>query len=269
MCMACLYFSCKKESVPEPDVPTTVTTGTLNPTALYSDSVFYVQDIGLIVKPVNTIAGTYTSTPDGLSINGNTGDIDINNSETGLKYKITFTPVSGTNVQTSFITVSGINYEDKIYHLSKGDSIAMPIYNANVKLALPGANTSSVFDQNGGCKKAGIAVNSGNAQINLALSVRNQGIDTGATQQVKLLYRINDGSNKSLNGINVKIYFYRTVSQIPQYLTDLIAARKSSIFDIGGQQTLSQPGALVLMSSATVDNKPVKARPPCIIAVGD
>jgi len=269
--LCCLLFACKKDtqaSTTPPDVVTPVITPVQ--IGLYSDSVFFMQAVGKTVKPLATTAGSFTSVPDGLSINNNTGEIDANNSETGLRYRVTFTPTGGGTAQTSTVIISGINYADKIYNLSKGDSIAAPIYNANALLTIPGANSTSVFDQGGGCKKAGIAVGAGNAIINLALSVRNQGIDTGATQQVKLAYRISDGSNSALNGLDVKIYFYRTAAEIPQYLTDLLAARKAANLSAEGQKILSLPGQPMLATQALAVNKaatPVKARPPCIIVI--
>ena len=261
---AVLFFGCKKDkSSPK---PSPAGTGGSNKNSIYSDSVFFVGPDNSIVKPVITQSGTYSAIPDGLAIDEHTGQIEPNKSETGLKYKVTFTPDSGVP-QTSIIIISGINYEDKIYNLSAGDSIAAPIYNADANLNLPGANGSSSFDESGGCKDAGIAVDKVNAEINLASTVRNQGIDTGATRQVKLAYRISDASGKALNGLELKIYFYRTVSEIPQYLTDLIAERKTIIFNANAVTAINQAHTPVLASLATSAKRPARPRPPCIIVV--
>ncbi len=159
----------------------------------------------------------------------------------------------------------GYYYLDKIYNLAAGDSIATPVYNADNTLAIPDAGNGTAFDENGGCGKAGIVVDAGNAKINLAKSVRNQGIDTGATQEVKLVYHINDGSNKAPNGLDVKIYFYRTAAEIPQYLTDLLNARKGTVYG----DALAPMTALALSASpvAFAKAKPTRTRPPCIIVV--
>ena len=268
-CIFCSFFACKKDSSSPPATPVTPVLpppGGAISKSIYADSLLFIQSLNSTVKPIVTQAGTYTAIPEGLKINEATGEIDVNKSETGLKYRVTFTPTSG-DVQTSTIIVSGINYEDKIYNLSKGDSIAQPIYNADTKLALPGADNSNVFDEAGGCKKAGIVVNGSDAKINLALSVRNQGIDTGATEQVKLAYRISDGSNKTLNGLEVKIYFYRTASEIPKYLTDLIAERKTVILNANSTPAVSQAHTPVLASLAINSSRPARPRPPCIIVV--
>ncbi|MCR8557789.1 hypothetical protein KXD93_09060 [Mucilaginibacter sp. BJC16-A38] len=259
-----LFLGCKKDkSTPN---GTTGNNGGTTAKGIYADSLFFIQANSALIKPVKTQSGTYSAVPDGLKIDESTGEIDANKSETGLKYKVTFTPTTG-NAQTSTVVISGINYEDKIYNLSAGDSIAAPIYNADTKLALPGPGGSNIFDESGGCKNAGIIVNGADAKINLALTVRNQGIDTGATQQVKLAYRMNDNSGKALNGLEIKIYFYRTASEIPQYLTDLIAERKQIIFNTNQVATINPAHTPVLASLTTNAKRPARPRPPCIIVV--
>lgn len=260
-CTLLLLFSCKKGQT-STNVPIDQSKG------IYMDSVFYIQSSEYNVKPAITVAGTYASSPEGLEIDNKTGEINVNKSETGLKYRVTFTSAVSGETKASQIIISGINYLDKIYNLAAGDSIAEPIYNANAKLLLPNTGTANLFDENGGCKKAGIAVSTTTAKINLAQSVRSQAIDTGATEEVKLAYRINDGSNKALNGLNVKIYFYRNVKEIPQYLTDLLNARKTSILSIGPADQ-PMPGSMQsLMSIAAAKVQSVaRPRPPCIIVV--
>ncbi len=263
----CIAVSCKKD---KPAKTTDQVTPTLIPPVtdpgkgIYADSVFYVQDGNYRVSPLSSASGNYSCIPEGLKIEETTGVIDVNKSETGLKYQVTFTDNATGQTKTSFIIISGINYQDKIYNLANGDSIAAPIYNANAKLALPDANKNSIFDTDGGCKHAGIVVNGGDAKINLALSVRNQGIDTGSTEEVKLAYRINDNSNKALNGLDVKIYFYRTSSEIPQYLTDLLNERKTTIFDANPFSPTQQNNRLIMNKAAKKASRP---RPPCIIVV--
>lgn len=242
--LALLTFACKKsKSTIAPESP-------VNEKRIYTDSLFFIQATDATIKPATAQNGTYSSLPEGLRLDQKTGEIDVNKSESGLKYRVTFTSASGI-IQHATVIISGINYEDRIYNLSKGDSIAQPIYNGDSKLGLPGS--AHTFDENGGCKKAGILVDKTNAKINLALSVRSQAIDTGATEQVKLTYRMNDGSNKALNSLEVKIYFYRTENEIPKYLSELLAQRKiiNTTAVSAVARTLAVP----------------RSRPPCIIVV--
>jgi hypothetical protein len=257
-----LLFSCKKD---KPSKPPITLPNPVN--QIYADSVFYIQNSNdYFVSPVITQQGNFTSFPSGLNIDQNTGIINVNKSETGLKYQVSFTPSGSSDIQISYIIISGINYSDKIYNLSLGDSVAVPIYNANRNLTFPSNNNA--FDESGGCKNAGIMVDPSNAVINLAQSVRSQAIDTGSTAQVKLVYKLNDNSNGAPNGLDIKIYFYKTASQIPQYLTDLLNERKGTILTSASVPPgLNHSSLNALSTIALKATNPPRPRPPCIIVV--
>ncbi len=264
VCTLCVYAACKKE---QPAVNVVITPPPVK--ALYPDSVFFINASDKnMISPVSAVTGSYTCFPEGLNIDQNTGVFDVNSSETGLKYKITFTATETGTIRVAFVTVSGINYKDKIFNLANGDSIAAPIYNAKSNAAVPQINNGTGFDQNSGCKDVGIEVSPIDGTINLAKTVRDQGIDTGSTQEVKLQYRINDGSHEALNGLDVKVYFYRTASEIPQYLQDILTDRKTTILSAipqsQGMFTASVSSFAALSSSKV---KPGRPRPPCIIVV--
>lgn len=265
-CIMMLFFSCKKEKKSNPALPNPP----VSATTLYSDSVFYMKNTNdYFVNPVISKSGTFMSFPDGLNIDQNTGVININKSETGLKYRVSFVASGSPDTISSYVIISGINYADKIYNLAAGDSIAAPVYNANFNMAPPGGS-ANIFDETNGCKNAGIVIGSTNGIINLAQTVRNQGIDTGATAQVKLVYRINDASGKAPNGLEMKIYFYRTASEIPQYLTDLLIQRKGTILTSNSTvPPVIQSGRLAVNSLVTQSKaaQPARPRPPCIIVV--
>ncbi|MCX2575294.1 hypothetical protein [Pedobacter sandarakinus] len=256
------FGACKKSSknIDEP---------TVQSQKLYPDSIFYIQSSNVVVKPVQALSGSYVSLPEGLKIDKRTGYIDVNQSETGLRYLVLFTPDGSTETQKSYLTISGINYADKIFNLALGDSIARPIYNADAKLSFPNAGKNNVFDEGGSCKKAGIVLNGENGVINLAQSIRNQAIDTGATEQVKLVYRLNDGSNRTVNGINIKIYFYRNAGEIPKYLTELLATRRTTVLAAGTDAQSTATSTQNLLSLASKSVSLARPRPPCIIVVGN
>src|SRR5881398_1808379 len=113
----------------------------------YGDSVFYLKSTSYTVAPVNAKAGTYTAFPNNLKIDHATGAITVTlkdadgQSQTGLRYKIKFTS-AGNEADSTYITISGINYIDKFYDLSKNDSIIYPVYNADVSKELPAGNYS-------------------------------------------------------------------------------------------------------------------------------
>ncbi|WKN43432.1 hypothetical protein [Tunicatimonas pelagia] len=104
----------------------------------YPDTLFFISEApNNLVSPDSALVGTYSSYPLGLAIDPATGVIDVNASETGLKYEVRFIPTGTTDTCRTFVTISGINYLDKIYVLSTGDSLALPIYNASPMAMLP------------------------------------------------------------------------------------------------------------------------------------
>src|SRR5688572_22078740 len=110
----------------------------------YGDSILYLRNSGSnIIYPTQQRQGSYSSFPDGLEINESTGAIDLADSETGLRYRVTHTDPDGIETST-LIVVSGINYTDKYYRLSQGDTIASPVYNADESKPLP--VSGSIFD---------------------------------------------------------------------------------------------------------------------------
>ncbi len=239
----------------------------------YGDSIFYLrnQPGDYIIYPTESrTGGRYIGFPEGIEINEITGAITISKSETGLRYKISF--VDGTTGDTSsaIILISGINYFDKIYNLSANDTLALPVYNATSSHLIP---ASSVFDEGNGCNGVGVSVDQNKAVINLAQTIRN-GVfgntpSNGAKIEVELKYRVNDGSNKTLNALKVKLYYFNTANDLTPDLSQLIKDREGTVF---GSSPVIQPQdgqATVFGTGSPVTVKGVaKPRPPCIFIVG-
>src|ERR687889_193860 len=63
----------------------------------YGDSVIYLRSSAAdyMVAPKAARAGSYEAFPKGLSINPATGVINVSQSETGMRYKITFRSTDG------------------------------------------------------------------------------------------------------------------------------------------------------------------------------
>src|SRR5215218_6294435 len=64
----------------------------------YGDSIIYLKGSGsdYTVSPVTPMAGEYDAFPEGIELDDKTGAINVSKSETGLRYRITFTP-EGSN----------------------------------------------------------------------------------------------------------------------------------------------------------------------------
>lgn len=222
----------------------------------YGDSILYLKSSGTnIVYPTEHRDGRYTGFPDGVEIDESTGAINIANSETGLRYRITHTAPDGTKTEIK-VVLSGITFTDKFYHLSTGDSIAPPVYNASTDRVIP--LSGSNFDEGNVANGGGCSVRTDNGKINLNESIRN-GVFGGAprnddTKEIEIKYRINDGSSKSLNKLKVKLYWYNTTADVPQYLWDILNDRASQGVFLKGNGTETTVAL-------------AKPRPPCIIIV--
>ncbi|MBE7170760.1 MAG: hypothetical protein INR73_09220 [Williamsia sp.] len=253
-------ISCSKNSSQNPSVDPAIPPPANSFQLRYSDSVFYINNQkDYTVSPVEKRTGTYFSFPEGLSLDKKTGEINVSKSDAGLKYRVSFAESGSKDTVSTFILVSGINYYDGFYVLSKGDSILKPVYNANKAALIPGINNGTVFDVGSSCNDQGCKVSPVNAEINLAQTVRN-GVfgnkpSNNARQEFEMTYRINDNSGKVDNKLKVKLYYYDSMSDVTQEAFDIINSRTGAI--IGPSNVTSAP-----LSSAAA-----KPRPPCIFIV--
>ncbi|NOT52308.1 MAG: hypothetical protein HOP10_13645 [Chitinophagaceae bacterium] len=218
----------------------------------YGDSILYMKPSGTnIVYPIEQRAGTYSGFPDGIEIDDITGAINLDNSETGLRYRISHTAPDG-KVTTTMVVLSGITFTDHFFHLSQGDSVANPVYNASLSRVLP--LSGSNFDEGNVANGGGCAVKTDNGKINLAESIRNgvfgNNPNNDDKKEIEIKYRINDGSGKSLNKLKVLLYWYNTMADVPQYVWDILNDRTTQGVFLKNEQA-------------------AKPRPPCIIIIAN
>ncbi len=133
-----LLFSCEEgieEEIEIPNQPTPFDCSRFS----YEEEIFYLQEgtADYIINPVAALEGTFSSFPEDLELDPQTGAINISQSETGLKYLVSFVPVNTSDTCQFSITISGINYLDSIHVLQSNDTLAVPVYNAANALALP------------------------------------------------------------------------------------------------------------------------------------
>jgi hypothetical protein len=221
----------------------------------YGDSILYLRPSAgdYIVYPTTPKSGTYTGFPEGIEIDDNTGAINVSNSETGLRYRITHTAPDGTKTETK-VVLSGITFKDQFYFLSSNDSIALPIYNADPARILP--LSGSLFDEGSLANGGGCAVKTDNGKINLKETIRNGVFGfpprNDAQQTFEIKYRINDASGKKENKLKVLLYWYNTINDVPQYLWEILNERTSQgVFLRGTAQRVAKP------------------RPPCVIIIAN
>jgi len=113
------------------------------------------------------------------------------------------------------VVISGLQFEDKFYNLSLNDTIASPIYNNNPSMLF---RLTKYFDDGNGANTSGCSVRTNNGQIVLTQTVLNGLFGNPPTDDAKkeidILYRLNDQSDKALNKIRVKLYYYSSMSTV-------------------------------------------------------
>ncbi|MGZ8560223.1 MAG: hypothetical protein ACXWV3_01440 [Flavisolibacter sp.] len=243
--------ACKKTSTPSN------TESSLN----YGDSIFYLKSADYSILP-RSGTGVYTSFPEGLDLDEATGRIRIGQgkSESGMRYRVTYTAPSG-ETDSTFIVVSGVNYFDKYYRLGVNDSVAYPVYNAHHSRPLPQGQFIVDDDR--------VAINPLNGQINLKQTWRN-GFANGLNpadpwKEIRIEYRLVDASQMAENEIRVLLYYYNNMGDITQEIKDIVSAHEDML--LGTNPTIA-PG-LLNMNKMMGGPSAFKPRPPCVIIVGN
>lgn len=255
-----VFTACKKNPV----------NNTVDDKLSYGESVFYLKAQEYTISPLKAKQGIYRAFPDNLVIDSLTGKITVRmmgrggESQTGLKYRVTFHPNNSAQVDTTYIVLAGINYIARIYRLSQNDTIISPVYNADVSQPLPAGNYGINPDSR-------LAINPANGQINISECIRRGMFDipveNGEWEEIAVTYKSSDGSNNATNEMDIALYYYRSVNDIPSNVSTLMRAQQSQVLGV------NQPP--VPVTFGPVDNdlpdnvSLFKPRPPCVIIVGN
>lgn len=237
----------------------------------YGDSVIYPNGGALRVMPLTPMAGSYQAFPEGIEIDDQTGEIDVAKSETGLRYRITFTPKNSTKTYSTVVLLAGINYLDAFYNISKNDTVSRAIYNGDPAKAVPVSAGKTVFDIDLGCNKEGIAVSNSNGSINLMQTIRNGFFgthpDNESREEFELKYKIDDKTKQATQTLKIKLYYYNTMADVPTKYFDLLKDREGTILRWNGT---SAAGDEIISGAAGIDGvqKAARPRPPCIFIIG-
>jgi len=235
----------------------------------YGDSVFYLKNNDYTVSPLAKGAGTYTVFPDNLQFDKTTGAITVTQkgtdgeSQTGMWYKIKFKSSDGTQADSTLVLISGLTYVDKFYSLSQNDSIIYPIYNGDPSKVVPQGNYDLTAD-------AKFAINAVNGQINIKECLRrgffNSGVMGTGWKVATVKYTINDNSQQAANKIDIVLYYYRTISEVPSNVSALMQAHQQMTLGLRSLPTIpSTNGAIE--TNLPSDLSLSKPRPPCVIIV--
>lgn len=253
-----VFSSCHKSPV------TTGGDGNLS----YGDSVFYLKSNTYTISPVNTRTGTYTAFPGNLLIDNSTGAITValkgsdGQSQTGLKYKINFQSPGGGTKDSTFIILSGINYLDGFHDLSQNDSIISPVYNCDVTKSLPAGSYGVGADNK-------LAINTTNGQINVNESIRRGFFDDpthSSWKQTTIKYTINDNSGGVQNEMDVILYHYNNLSDVPSNVSGLMQAHQLLSLSVNRLAIPSTAGPIDNNLSSSLSLS--RPRPPCVVIIG-
>jgi len=286
-------LACSKEYINSGDANTMSTGQSANVVTsvcdqfAYEDTIFYLEELpnDYIIHTLTPLQGTFGCFPDELKINSTNGDIDITEGETGLKYIVWYAPAGTTDTCKKFITISGIDYTDSIYVLKNSPGVATPVYNSTPGLS---SGSNAEFDDGPDDDDGdgiadeplpgqevipqGVAMDKATGKIDLRQTIKNGALGAnpapGTFKDFVLNYRISDKSNKTLNKIGFRLYYFQNKSQIPARLKKQLAAKKAQVILNDGS---NHNVALTSASSASLTGKggtgEVKCRPPYIIVV--
>lgn len=195
--------------------------------------------------------GCFRSNPGGLQIDPVTGQVDINHSDTGIRYEVEFAPCGRKGVARTTLVMGGIGYEGTLSSLS-GDQplVARPHYFGHdpelevPSYRVPAGRYGYIPDQvKPTADLKGLAIDEGTGEIDLrktvlggALGYREGGRlpENGASKDFRVYYQA-EGSpgREALNYTSLRIHFYDTEADIPEDLLVRIRQQRNSIFQRG------------------------------------
>ncbi|MDB5205520.1 MAG: hypothetical protein JWR72_595 [Flavisolibacter sp.] len=234
----------------------------------YGDSIFYLKSADYVISPLKLKEGTYTTFPNNLKIDEATGKITVTvngtdgASQTGLWYKIKYKSNTTNEEDSTNILIAGITYVDKIYNLAQGDSIIHPFYNGNPLEAIPRGNYDLQHDDE-------FAINPTNGQINIKESARRGFFDSNPLmgwKKATVKYAVDDNSKSVRNSIEIVLYYYNTLADVPSNVSSLMQAHQAMTLGFKTAPIPSTFGAID--NNLPSDLSLSKPRPPCLVIIG-
>ncbi len=210
----------------------------------YGDSVLFAQPAGSTdsyAYPQNNqgITGTYLSWPVGLSLNPNTGAIDLTRSETGQRYAVAFVKGGTSDTCMSQLIIGGASYMDSVYELTVSTKTSPPYFNANLNAPSacqgnqPGPGCQ--FDYNDFAIRQGIAIDRKTGFIDLVNTMKHSPFGpmpfNGETIYTTVFYKLDDQSNNAPQSIRLKLVYYNHTTDIPAALLSTITGNIQHTID--------------------------------------
>ena len=197
-----------------------------------------IRPVGELEDPSN-FSGRFTVWPQGLDIDPITGVIDVNVSEPGLTYQVTFTSEDGLTACTTEVTIGGLDYRDVILDFDGTigeafveenpsvedfiviDSIIEPAFNFqadDLGGEIVSADEELVFAQEGRPF----------ASVDAKATLRNIGeIEPGFFQEFAFAYEYSTPLGERIRSqAEVSIYYYLAAEEVPSSLLALLGRKE-------------------------------------------
>ncbi|MGV3586440.1 MAG: hypothetical protein ACO1OF_05520 [Adhaeribacter sp.] len=229
----------------------------------YGEPVFYINKTEQNwARPVTSgnVPGYYYAYPGGLNIDAQTGEININESDAGIRYTVEFTPFNSDCVVRTQVVISGVGYEGGIFSLSApGDLTLQPFYfgstspdeevpSREVPARRAPAGEFGLYpepNQKPTADLLGLALNRETAIIDLRKTIESGALgfrrnpdgscdnfpENGTSKDFTIYYRLKSGPAAGvLNITKIRIHFFDTEEDIPEDLKVRIRQQHHSIF---------------------------------------
>jgi hypothetical protein len=216
----------------------------------FKEPVFYTKNDPYQVSPIlrPKVHGCFSAKPGGLKINPATGEIDINNSDTGIRYKVDFMPCGKSCTAQTTVVIGGIGYEGGVFSLSStAELTSRPYYyGSNKEEDVPTWNVPpgrfGYVPEN--VKRTadlqGLRINEQTGTIDLRDTIKSGGLgyrsgdqglpENGTSKEFKVYYRLDTPDRESrLSHTTIRIHFFETEDLIPEELLARIKQQKGSI----------------------------------------
>jgi hypothetical protein len=214
------------------------------------EPVFFTRAEPYLVSPVRRVKlpGCFSAHPGGLNIDPATGEIDINQSDTGTRYQVNFMPCGHTCTAKAAVVIAGIGYEGGVFSLSSPEELASRpyYYGDNPREEVPTRNVPpgrfGYIPDNvkPTANLLGLKINEQTGAIDLRDTIRSGALgfrrdqefpENGASKEFKVYYRLQPAAREEQSGhTTLRIHFYDSADLIPEELLARIKQQKGSLY---------------------------------------
>ncbi|PSR56401.1 hypothetical protein AHMF7605_24325 [Adhaeribacter arboris] len=234
----------------------------------YKEPVFYKkpEEPNRVLPKISSDGpGFFNAYPGGLNIDPRTGEIDVNDSDAGVRYTVEFSPCGRDCVARTHVVISGIGYEGGIFSLTESPPEALiisPFYfgstspeeevrSDKVPARPAPAGEFGIYpepNQKPTADLLGLLLDPKTGTIDLRKTIESGALgfrqdpnnpndrfpENGVSKDFTIFYRLFSGPGKEvLNKSKIRIHFYDTEADIPEELKVRIRQQNNSIYQQG------------------------------------